>query len=642
MKLFSTLFLIVSFCRFSYAAPGDTTWIQAHNNKQLGDVPFNHDTTVNFPNGTTKYRKIIMVFTLGKYVCPGTPKYCSDWDYTVQTYLMNKRGDTLELGRLITPYGKGARMPAGWTQNYYFDVTDFAPALIDSNLIRVHYSGYSGGFTTNIRFAMIEGTPERNVVGLKTLWKGSYAFGSATDPIDNHVTAVSLTAPAATQSATYRFNVTGHGSDPNGCSEFCAKYYNVLKDGSIVNTKTMWRDNCGKNELYPQSGTWIYDRGNWCPGALVNTNFHTIPSVTAGSNFALSMAFQPYTSSGAASYTIFGTMVYYAGMNKTLDASIEDIIAPTDNDNYFRENARVGYTTIKIRNTGSTAISNINFEYGVTGQPLTKATWSGTLASLTDTVIDLPYAESLLKSTGTNQPYEVNILKVNGATDNDLTNNKMTTVFTPAPQWPSTFTIILRTNNSVIGTLSETEWKITDGAGTVVAKRINNAPATSYYDTLTLETGVYKLSVTDAGCDGLSFWANTAGGSGTMIVKPTAFTTSILKGLFGGDFGCGFDQYFRVGNPTAIREINAYNDIVMSVFPNPAADKITISFEGLSKVEGSLNITDNMGRSLLKQQIHTNNVTLSTELLSNGLYFVNFKTQNEDLPKMISKLVIVK
>ena len=144
MKSLFTFFVALLVAAQLQAAPGDTTWVQAHSNVQLNYYN-NFDTLINFPDGTTKYRKIIMVFTLGKYVCPGSPTYCSDWDYTVQNYLMNKRGDTLELGRLITPYAKGARMPASWTQKYYFDVTDYATALKDSNLIRIHYSGYSGG-----------------------------------------------------------------------------------------------------------------------------------------------------------------------------------------------------------------------------------------------------------------------------------------------------------------------------------------------------------------------------------------------------------------------------------------------------------------------------------------------------------------
>ena len=641
MKSLFTFFVALLVAAQLQAAPGDTTWVQAHSNVQLNYYN-NFDTLIKFPDGTTKYRKIIMVFTLGKYVCPGTPTYCSDWDYTVQNYLMNKNGDTLELGRLITPYGKGSRMPASWTQKYYFDVTDYAPALKDSNLIRILYSGYSGGFTADIKFAMIEGTPERTVTGLKTLWKGSYAFGSATDPIDNHLQAISMTAPTGTQSATYRFNVTGHGSDPNGCSEFCPKYYNVLKNGSVVTTKTIWRDNCGTNELYPQSGTWVYERGNWCPGALVYTNFHPIPSVTAGSNFNLSMQFEPYTSTGGASYTVFGTLVYYAGINKTLDASVEDIIAPTDYDGYFRENVRVGHPTIKIRNTGSSSISSVQFSYGVTGQPLTNWTWTGVLPALTDTILDFPFAQSFLDASGTNVPFEVNILKVNGSVDNDATNNKMTSVFNPIAAWPSTFTVILKTNSSMNGAVSETEWKLTNESGTVVAQRINNAPTTSYYDTLNLPTGVYKLSVTDAGCDGLSWWANTAGGTGSMSIKPTLFTSLALRGYFAGDFGCGFDQYFKVGNPTAIHDVNHFVDFSMNVYPNPAQQMVQIAFDGVANVKGTLYITDHMGRIVMSQSVSSTHVSIPTTALQNGLYFVRFQSVDTQVPQLQSKLLIMK
>lgn len=86
------------------------------------------------------------------------------------------------------------------------------------------------------------------------------------------------------------------------------------------------------------------------PRCRCNTNFHPIPSVSAGSSFDLSMSFEPYTSTGAGSYTIFGNVVFYGPMNKTVDASLEDIVAPTLNENYFRENARIGFTTVKIRN----------------------------------------------------------------------------------------------------------------------------------------------------------------------------------------------------------------------------------------------------------------------------------------------------
>lgn len=641
-RIYSLLFVLMA-ATFVKAAPGDTTWVQAHNNVWL-DWYNNFDTTIKFPDGTTKYRKVIMVFTLGKYVCPGSPTYCSDWDYTVQIYGMNKKGDTAELGRMITPYGKGARMPAAWTQPYYFDVTDYAGMLQDSNKIRILYSGYSGGFTANIRFAMIEGTPDRNVLGFKRTWDGSFAYGDVSTPIDAKVAATSFTAPAGTQSAVYRMNITGHGADANYCSEFCAKYYRVAKDGTMFTEKLIWRDNCGVNNLYPQSGTWVYNRGNWCPGALVYTNFHEIPSVTGGSTFSLNMNFEPYTSSGGAIYTVAGSVVYYGGFNKTLDASIEEIIAPTNNANFFRENARTGYTTIKLHNSGSTAISSVEFLYGVSGKTLKTTTWSGTLAPLKDTVIDLPFANSLLAASGTDLTYEVNIVKVNGKADDDNTNNRFTTLFNAAPQWPTTFTVSLTTNKAVTGTgVSETDWHIINVAtGAIVKERINSAPSTVFYDTVTLPTGVYKLQVTDAGCDGLSWWANPGAGSGTMSVKPTLFTSLPLPGLFSGDFGCGFDQYFRVGDPVNTGAANyVMESAALSVFPNPAKDHITVHLMNIV-AEGTITLTDNMGKTVYVAPVHHNLMEIPVAQYAAGLYFVHYLPADAAATRLIQKCVIMK
>ncbi len=645
MKHFFILLFSALIFNNANAAPGDTTWVQAQVVQQLGATPKNFDTTVNFPSGATKYRKIIMVFTLGKYSCPPGSTYCADWDYTVTNYAMNAAGDTVEIGRLITPYANSARLTAGWKHEYYFDVTDFSTVLKNANTIRINYSGYSGGFTGDIKFALIEGTPDRDALGVGKLWNGYFAYGNAATPIDTKVSAKSVTAPAGTVTANFRLQISGHGSDPNYCSEFCSKYYDVLKNGTAFAHKDIWRNNCGSNEIYPQNGTWIYDRGNWCPGAAVQTLYHTIPSVSGGNTFDIAMNFEPYTSTGAAGYGINGSVIFYGPINKSIDASIEEIIAPSNYGGSFRENDRIGFTTIKLHNSGSTPISSVDFEYGVTGQPLTKETWFGTLAPLADTIIDLPVAYSLLAATGTNVGYEVNIIKVNGSTDEDATNNKFTSVFTPAPVWPSDFVVIFRTNKATSGGFAETEWKIKNiNSGVTKFERINNAISTTYYDTVNLPTGIYTLTVSDAGCDGLAWWANTASvGSGSIQVKPTAFSTLATKGNFGGDFGCGFTQYFRVGAPTAIKNINQnMGDATMDIFPNPAQNEISISIDGFKVSGGQLVVTDNIGRTISTQSISQNTAKINTVNFANGLYFVRYLSDKTDAPKLVSKLVILK
>src|SRR4051812_18180976 len=102
-KAFYVFFVALCVAVRANAAPGDTTWVQAHNTIQMPNYG-NYDASVPFPPDTATYRKIYMVFTMGEYVCPTGSQYCHQWDYTIQTSVMTPGGDTLELGRFISPY----------------------------------------------------------------------------------------------------------------------------------------------------------------------------------------------------------------------------------------------------------------------------------------------------------------------------------------------------------------------------------------------------------------------------------------------------------------------------------------------------------------------------------------------------------
>jgi hypothetical protein len=639
------------------AAPGDTTWVQAHAGTQLtwyGD----YDNPVSFPSGSASYRKIFMIFKLGKYSCPGYDPnnpgdgpgqtgWCGDWDYTVQNYLMTSAGDTIELARLITPYARenSPRTPLTWTERYIFDVTDFYPLLKNDADLRIHYSGYSGGFTADISFAFIEGTPERNVIGIDKTYSGSYAYGNAGDPIENHYPTLNKTAPANTVSAEFKFTVTGHGADNNYCSEFCKKFYKVIANGN-TEQKDIWRDNCGMNNLYPQPGTWIYDRGNWCPGALVHTNSHLLNGVAAGTNYDLNVDFEDYTGSGSASYTVESAIFYYGGLNHSLNAALEDVIAPNDHESNYRGNPLCGTPRVLIRNTGSTPVTSIKFEYGVEGFFLPQYVWSGSIAPLTEQEIDLPEPWELRAASGDNatKTFIARMLEVNGQADEDATDNEVKTTFKAAPKWTPTLAIRLRTNSATVGGVSETSWKIYDLAGNVVKERTGNAPNTTYNDTVTLGPSCYTMVVEDLGCDGLSFWANPGAGSGTLLVKTPGIIPAIpLTGYFSGDFGCGFTQYFTTNWPTGIESTeNTMTGGEMEVFPNPAKGNATVNISGVKTVKGTLNIVDAAGRTVMQQFCNSPSVDLNLTGLSSGIYNVVFRDDAGAGLKLQSRLVITR
>ena len=651
------IFLAIAICFIgtsSRAAVGDTTWVQG-NITNL-DYYGTFDTVATFPTSGT-FRKIYMIFTLGKHTCPGytygtgSVPWCGDWDYTILNYLMTPAGDTLELARLISPYANAGapRTPYTWTQKYVYDVTDYANQLKGPATTHILYSGYSGGFTANVKFAFIEGTPDRNVTKVRKLWTGSYGYGDTTHHdslnINTHFTAVTDTVPAGTATTDLRFLVTGHGSDANGCCEFAPHNYQVMLDSASVATQLIWRDDCGLNELYPQSGTWLYQRGNWCPGALVRPNFHVLPGLTPGMGFNVAVQFDPYV--GGGSYTTEGQLICYGPMNKELDASLDDIIAPTSDQNHFRENPTAINPIVHVKNTGATTITSMLFRYGVAGYAVQTYSWTGTMTSLQESDINLPVLSALDSLAGTSGTYSFacTILEVNDNPDNDGSNDKMTSTFVSAPVWPSPLKITLRTNNEGA---NENRWVITDVNNNVVAQRMGEANSTTYKDTVNLPRGCYKLQLFDSSCDGLAWWnfANytPAITDGYITVGPVVGAPLTEHGnptgSYSNDYGCGFVQYFfldSMASTLGISNVNE-NNAVIEAYPNPAQSVVNVDVSGLQNVQGRIEIMDMAGRVVTSAACYDAHTQINVGELSNGVYmlvYINNATGGRSQVKLL-------
>ena len=572
----------------AFAAPGDTTKVAAHTNLQM-DWYNNFDTAVTFPTGSVQYRQVKMHFILGKYQCPAGSQYCGDWDYDVHTYLMTPT-DTFELGRLITPYaGTGfGRFTFAWSHDYEFDVTDYQSVLKGPAVVRILYSGYSGGFTANVRFDFVEGTPARPVLGLSRVWNGGFDYGHGAVAINTALQPITATPPAGTVASQLRLNITGHGGDDNGCAEFCPNHYILSKDATDFATQDFWREDCSYNHMYPQSGTWVYNRANWCPGDLVRDFRYELAGITAETPFTLGMRFPPYTSTTntpntfAASYKIDGTVFHYGPYAFTSDASIEKILAPNDDITFIRENARLGSPLVRLRNNGSATITSVVLSYGV-GTQMATYTWNGSLAPEESTLVTLPQMPELKLPAGS-YGFTASIVSVNGAADQEPSNNSLSTTFTAAPSWPTDIIIRLLNNTS-----ANTDWRIEDLDGNIKASRTGCPSGTVCADTVNLDFGVaYKMIVSDTltlgyydittgtargskGGDGLSFAGSAAGYIRAYRLNSTSLALpGAMSGAAAGNFGAGFTHYFYTGWPTAVSQLSSAQGPLAEVFPNPS------------------------------------------------------------------------
>jgi hypothetical protein len=642
------------------AAPGDTTWVQANNIPQINHYG-DFDTLVTFPNGSVSYRKIIMVYTLGQYNCPAGTQYCHQWDYTVTNFVITPT-DTLELSRYITPYATTGTPGFGatWKQHYYFDVTDYYNQLKNNATIRMSYSGYSWGFSADIKFAFIEGTRERDVLGVDKLWNGYFTYGDAANPIDNMVTAKTLQTPANTQFAELNMKISGHGADATtNCCEFNetdnGHDYFVKLNGAQVDLFNVWKDDCGRNEISPQGGTWIYNRANWCPGSTVETVRHKLPGVTGGSNLSLDVDFEAYLNTPTTANTSYGGYIlegqvfYYGDYNKNVDASLENIISPTIDENFINENPGGSRPTVRVRNSGKDPITSIKFGYGVKDSTVYNYTWTGNLnpsQTIDITLNECPTLTAMSLDTITGMyKFKVSIDQVNGVTDAEASNNTFISTFVAAPTWPTAITITMKTNNVGLNGLnagpSETSWKIVDMYGNVFAQRENCALSTTYTDTVSFAIGgFYRLVITDQGCDGLYWWAyaNTSVSSGDFAVRKLGSTAKIpmngynYTGGYKHDFGCEFSQYFTtVSNPTGIVTMLPQARLGMDVYPNPSSSQVMVQINDEENNSGVLVITNTMGQVVKTEAISNLRTVVDISKLSEGLYTFTYKNSKSEV-----------
>jgi len=641
-----------------WAAPNDTTIVRTHNATQLswyGD----YDESVTFPDGAVSYRKIVMEFNVGKYACPGYDPnnpgegstqtgWCADWDYDVHVLAMTPAGDTIELGRLITPYANSNNVstPANWNHSYLFDVTDYYPILKDDVTIRIHYSGYSGGFTGTINFHMIEGTRPRDVIGITPLWRKGYAYGNSSNPINDAVDEKNLNVPANATQAEMKFIITGHGGDSQeNCAEFCRKWYSVKENGVLGPVNYIWRDNCGKNFLYPQSGTWIYSRANWCPGDLVQTRIHPISSAAiANGSFDLDVNFQNYNYTGSnpqASYKVSADVFFFGDYNKSVDAGIEAIISPNSDVTYNRENPVCKEGKILIKNFGATTLTSVSFKYGVNGNQTSAYTWNGSLASSQEQEIYLPVSDIIGGLSGTNT-FTVSIDKVNGNPDEDEYNNNMTVDFDAVSDWEKGEFLVELKSPGNYGGVMPVGYKVTDENNNVVfdtVYRVNEALNTHV---LKLPNGCYTLEFTASRNMGLSFFnAFTRGYFRVFNVREGNARIPIPKvdlggGYYEGNVGAGFTHHFRVVNSTvSVPEFAPLAGV--NIYPNPSVGVLNIDIAGAGKEAVQVEVFNAIGQRVHVLQSNDQKLVIDTRNWTSGIYTVRVQAGKQTL---VEKVVV--
>jgi hypothetical protein len=517
----------------------------------------------------------------------------------------------IEIGRLISPYAK--TFPKSFKYNYVFDVTDYASLLKDSVQLRIKYEGYSYGFTSTMDIAFIEGTPVREAYKVVNIYNGGFTYGNPNNSIENALTAKSFTVPNDAKAIKLRVYITGHGGEQNeNCAEFCSKKYFLKLDNTTFATQDVWKNDCGKNAIINQPGTWIYNRANWCPGEAVRV-FEYPLELVAGSTHTLDMDMQSFIANGNASYNIAVQLVYYKDFAYTLDLGIEDIISPSNNFWFNRLNPICDNAQFIMRNLGKDIITSAEITYRIGNAAIATHTWTGTLESQKSTTVTLPWLR--WPDSNSEKIFEVQISKVNGLIDGNTLNNKLTSTYSIPQKLPRKFIIETRTNNRP----TTNRYSIKDSRGKVLFNKSFSEANLLHRDTFEFSIGCYTFYFEDDDGNGLSFWATPGDGTGFVRILSAEGPVQVLKN-FNGDFGSfqelNFTSEFAVGQ----QPLDHLNASLIQLYPNPANDIIKIESNTYIIKHIALYTID--GSKVMSSEYSGNSYELSVLGLPAGLYFV--------------------
>jgi len=589
----------------------------------------NHDS-IGVVSSNTFWHAVSYTYDTSGTIISSDTLHIDSTIYVGELIYYNRYPMAFQIMSFVTPYG--AYLDLGtYGKTWYFDVTDFAPIL--KGLKRINMtSGGQWQEDMDIKFYFIVGTPSRDVVDIQQIWRPqSRGYTSILNEDSFEPRDVQLDPNAV--SYKIRTVITGHGQE----GEFIPRDHFInINGGNIEYTWPVWTA-CGSNPIYPQGGTWIYDRAGWCPGQASDLREDDITSlVTPGQTHNIDYGVT--NASGTSNYWVSSQLVSYKSPNHNLDASVVDIISPTNKVKYSRINPTCGKPKIIIKNTGANSLTTLKIEYWVNNSTNKELQiWNGNLDFQEIDTVELNAPSTIWDNLiSSNNKFYIEISEPNQSLDENTYNNYISSTFDPTPSYDNSFALWLQTNSGSIGlNESETSWKIYDSNNNLTYESAGGGSLminSQYRDTLVFDDGCYSFIITDTDNDGIDFWANNDGAGMARFRK---LGGSWIK-VFEGDFGSFIHHEFQVNNNTTSIE----DDLTeWSFYPNPAKNQITI--KGFSKGITDFVVLDSIGKKLKKITIETKgnfskNIDLS--YLKDGVYMIKIITNDKEILKKVIKI----
>lgn len=553
-----------------------------------------------------------------------------------------------EIGRFITPYGINLQLGQDPSKGFtwYYDVTDYYPLLQDT----VDISSGNNQELHDLKFHFITGKPSVEVLGVKRIWgqSGSYSFKNLAENVA--LPAQTLPLHSQTKYAKVKTRLTGHGHNSNDgnyphCCEWRDNTHSLSVNGQTPLEWHIWRANaCAENPVQPQGGTWPGAREGWCPGDVVPDFDFDISDKLSGSSVTLDYNISPVPTNnlgmGNGNYVVAMHLIQYGAARYKTDAEVYDVISPNNTEYYSKRGVVCREPIVVFRNAGEQTLTAVKIKYGTAGGDRAVYQWRGSLAFGQTAEVTLPLKDAWIFSGSGDLKFEVSLYDPNGTKDDNDENNSMWTSFTAPDRYDNKLIIEMRTNNRP----EENKLVISnERKQTVHSISPTSVDANrTWRDTLDLAPGCYVLELSDAGNDGLQYWANSAAGSGAFkiwVLDQNNNLTGIKN--FKSDFGRNITYSFTakkgiggfvnpnpgkdtIDNPATMVQYDNFTRAGFYIYPNPSEGDIVWRYVGAA-TDAYFTVTDMAGNRLYFEQVlltGDDKKQLALGHLSNGIYTV--------------------
>ena len=298
---------------------------------------------------------------------------------------------------------------------------------------------------------------------------------------------------------------------------------------------------------------------------------------------------------------------------------------------------------VKIFNEGQ-EITSLKFATSINGATAYESTWTGSIASYETEEITITGVPNFTPSIYYNN-VKVDIIEVNGGNGTVGSDYSSTSTISSAKTVTgSDLTVEIYTDNYP----GETSWEILNSNNQVVASGGNYTPTTQEvlspdacktktHDIVLTESDCYSFKMKDSYGDGMAYGSNPAGGFGFKIKKGNQTLYSLISTPFEYTLIDGILNFTYDNSYVGLS--NLENKLSMSVYPNPAKEQVSISFNADNK-DYTINLVDITGRTLITKSYSSLNgsqvIDLPLNDISAGNYMITIASENGIVNKQIS------